>query len=73
MFLAGEYIDGGISGQKTKREDFQKLLSDVRANLIDLIIFTRLDRWFRSLRHYLNTQEVLDKHNVSWTAIQDLL
>lgn len=70
MILAGEYIDGGISGQKTKREDFQKLLSDVRANLIDLIIFTRLDRWFRSLRHYLNTQEVLDKHNVSWTAIR---
>lgn len=70
MILVGEYIDGGISGQKTKREDFQKLLSDVRANLIDLIIFTRLDRWFRSLRHYLNTQEVLDKHNVSWTAIR---
>lgn len=38
--------------------------------ILDLIIFTRLDRWFRNLRHYLNTQDILDKHGVSWTAIE---
>lgn len=69
MLLVGTYIDDGSSGQKLKRTDFQRLLDDVRNNRIDLILFTRLDRWFRNLRHYLNTQDILDKHNVSWLAI----
>lgn len=69
MILVDTYIDDGISGQKLKRDDFQRLIDDVRAGRIDLIIFTRLDRWFRNLRHYLNTQDILDKHGVSWTAI----
>lgn len=70
MILVDTYIDDGISGQKLKRDDFQRLLDDVRAGKIDLVIFTRLDRWFRNLRHYLNTQDILDKHGVSWTAIE---
>ena len=53
MILVDTYIDDGISGQKLKRDDFQRLIDDVRAGRIDLIIFTRLDRWFRNLRHYL--------------------
>lgn len=70
MILVDTYIDDGISGQKLNRDDFQRLLDDVRDGNIDLIIFTRLDRWFRSLRHYLNTQDVLDRYGVSWTAIE---
>lgn len=70
MILVDTYIDDGISGQKLKRNDFQRLLDDVRSGKIDLVIFTRLDRWFRNLRHYLNTQDILDKYGVSWTAIE---
>lgn len=70
MILVDTYIDDGISGQKLKRDDFQRLLDDVKTGQIDLVIFTRLDRWFRNLRHYLNTQDILDKHGVSWTAIE---
>lgn len=69
MVLYDTYIDGGISGQKLKRDDFMRLLDDVKAGKIDLIIFTRLDRWFRNLRHYLNTQATLDKYGVSWKAV----
>lgn len=69
MILVDTYIDDGISGQKLKRDDFARLMDDVRAGRIDLIIFTRLDRWFRNLRHYLNTQDILDRNSVSWTAI----
>ncbi|WP_366928449.1 recombinase family protein [Enterococcus gallinarum] len=69
LTVVGEYIDGGISGQKLNRDEFQRLLEDVQNDLIDLIIFTKLDRWFRNLRHYLNTQEILEKHNVSWNAV----
>lgn len=69
LILQDVYIDDGVSGQKIKRNDFTRLMDNVRAGLIDLIIFTKLDRWFRSLRHYLNTQATLEKYNVAWLAV----
>lgn len=69
LIFHDSYVDDGVSGQKLQRNDFQRLMDDVKSNQIDIIIFTRLDRWFRNLRHYLNTQAVLDAHNVSWIAI----
>ena len=63
MILQDTYIDDGVSGQKLDRDDFTRLIRNVKAGLVDLIIFTKLDRWFRSLRHYLNTQVILDKYN----------
>lgn len=68
--IAGEFIDDGISGTLlAERDELQNLLDAVRQRKVDLILFTRLDRWFRSIRHYLNTQDVLDKYNVPWKAI----
>lgn len=69
MVLAGEYIDEGISGRKADRDELKRLLEDVEKGKIDTILFTKLDRWFRSVRHYTATQEILDKKNVTWTAI----
>lgn len=69
MALAGTYIDDGISGRKIKREDFEQLLDDVRLGRVNLIIFTKLDRWFRSLRHYLNTQAILEANHCDWLAV----
>ena len=69
MVLAGTYIDDGISGRKIKREDFDQLLDDVRLGRVNLIIFTKLDRWFRSLRHYLNTQAILEANHCDWLAV----
>ena len=68
--VVGEYIDDGISGTLlNERDELQRMLDDVRDGKIDLLIFTKLDRYFRNLKHYLNTQEVLDKYNVPWIAI----
>ena len=67
--IAGEYIDDGVSGTKSDRDELQKLLDDVKQSRIDIVLVTKLDRWFRSIRHYLNTQEILDKHKVHWIAI----
>lgn len=69
LSFAGEYLDDGISGTKLDRDELQRLLDDVKAGKIDLILVTKLDRWFRSIRHYINTQELLDKHGVGWLAI----
>ena len=70
LVFGGEYLDDGISGQKyAQRDELQRLLDDVRGKKIDLIIFTKLDRWFRSVRHYTATQEILDRQGVGWLAI----
>ena len=68
--VTGEYIDDGVSGTLlNERDELQHLLDDVRKGLIDLLLFTRLDRYFRNVRHYLNTQSVLDEYGVTWRAI----
>lgn len=48
-----------------------QLLEDVKAKKIDLIVFTKLDRWFRSLSDYFKVQELLEKNNVNWRTIQE--
>lgn len=70
LISAGEYIDDGISGRKfEQRGELQRLLDDIKIHKVDMIIFTKLDRWFRSIRHYTATQEYLDKYGVTWLAI----
>ena len=68
--VVGEFVDDGISGVLLdERDELQHLLECVKNGEIDLIIFTRLDRWFRSIRHYLNVQDQLDRYGVPWRAI----
>ena len=67
--LVGDYADEGISASTLNRPDLQRLLDDVRAGKIDLIIFTKLDRWFRSVAHYYKIQEILEEHRVPWRTI----
>lgn len=68
--IVGEYIDDGVSGTLlNERDELQRMLDDVRDGKIDLVAFTRLDRYFRNLKHYLNTQETLDQYGVPWVAI----
>lgn len=71
--VAGHYIDPGISARKKadKRPALQRLLQDVREGKIDLIVFTKLDRWFRNVGEYYKVQEVLDNHKVAWKTIHE--
>lgn len=71
--IVDHYTDEGISGAKPplKRPALQRLLDDVEAGKIDVILFTKLDRWFRSVKEYFKVQEVLDKHGVQWKAIHE--
>lgn len=68
--IADKYIDDGVSGTLfNERDELQRLLNDVRQKKVDIICFTKLDRWFRNVRHYLNTQTILDDFGVPWEAI----
>lgn len=71
MKIVGHYCDEGVSAGKsyTKRPEMKRLLDDVQAGKIDIILFTRLDRWFRNVKEYFRVQEILDAHKVEWKAI----
>ena len=71
MKIVGIYRDEGHSARKPvlKRPVMLELLEDVKAGKIDLILFTKLDRWFRNIEQYYTVQAILDKHNVAWQAI----
>lgn len=71
--LIGHYTDAGISGGKAieKRPAMAQLLRDVQDGQVDLIVFTKLDRWFRSLKNYYIAQDVLDQHHCAWQAIHE--
>lgn len=64
------YIDDGISGTLLdERDELQRLLDNVKNHKIDIILICKLDRWFRSVKHYMTVQEILEKNNVPWKAI----
>lgn len=73
MKIVDVYLDEGISGAKPplKRPALKRLLDDVEAGKIDMILFTKLDRWFRSVKEYFKVQDVLDNNKVEWKAIQE--
>lgn len=67
------YADQGNTARKaiSKRKELQRLLDDVRADKIDIIIFKCLDRWFRNIRDYYKVQDILDEHGVDWECTQE--
>lgn len=69
--IVGCYADAGITARKKMkhRKELLRLLEDVKSGYIDLIIFTKLDRWFRNISDYYKVQEILDKHKVNWKTI----
>lgn len=71
--VVDHYTEEGISGGKpyTQRPQMSRLLEDVKAGKIDIILFTKLDRWFRNVKEYFKVQEILDEHKVEWKAIHE--
>lgn len=71
--VVGHYTDDGVSGAKPafKRPAMSRLLEDVKDGKIDIVIFTKLDRWFRNVKEYFKVQEILDNHKVEWKAIHE--
>lgn len=65
------YTDEGITARKNmqNRRELVRLLDDVKADKIDLILVTKLDRWFRNIKDYHNTQAILEAHNCNWKTI----
>ena len=67
--LRAKYDDGGFSGGNTDRPALQRLLEDVRAGKIDVIVVYKVDRLTRSLADFAKLVELFDQHSVSFVSV----
>src|SRR4030081_565134 len=67
--VRSRYDDGGYSGGSTDRPDLQRLLDDIRARKIDVIVVYKVDRLTRSLADFAKLVELFDAHGVSFVSV----
>ncbi len=67
--LPEHYDDGGFSGGNINRPALNRLLDDIKAGKIDMIVVYKLDRLSRSLLDFSDLQGVFDKYNVSFCSV----
>lgn len=63
------YDDGGISGGTLERPALARLLDDIRAKRVDLVIIYKVDRLTRSLADFAKLVDVFNDHNVSFVSV----
>ena len=67
--IRSRYDDGGYSGGSTDRPDLQRLLDDIRARKLDVIVVYKVDRLTRSLADFAKLVELFDAHGVSFVSV----
>ena len=73
VILPEHYDDGGYSGGNMERPALKRLLADVEAGKIDIILLYKMDRLSRSLLDFMKLTEILEQHNVSFVSVtQDI-
>lgn len=63
------YDDGGYSGGSMERPALQKLLDEVRARRLDVVVVYKVDRLTRSLADFAKLVELFDAHQVSFVSV----
>ena len=69
VLLEERYDDGGFSGGNINRPALKRLIHDVEAGKIDMIVVYKIDRLTRSLADFSKLIEVLDKHKCSFVSV----
>lgn len=67
--LPTAYDDGGYSGGSLERPALQRLLADIEAGRIDVIVVYKVDRLTRALSDFAKLVEVFDRCGVSFVSI----
>jgi site-specific DNA recombinase len=68
--LVGDrYDDGAFSGASLERPALQRLLADVRARRIDIVVVYKVDRLTRSLADFAKLIELFEAHSVSFVSV----
>ena len=67
--LPEEYDDGGLSGGTLDRPALQRLLADIEAGRIDIVVVYKVDRLTRSLLDFAKLVETMDKAGTSFVSV----
>jgi site-specific DNA recombinase len=63
------YDDGGFSGGSTNRPALQRLLEDIKARKVQVIVVYKVDRLTRSLADFAKLVESFDAYGVSFVSV----
>lgn len=66
--IVEKYADEGKSARSKirNRKELLRLIEDAKQKKFDIIVFWRLDRWFRSVQDYYKVQEILEANSIDW-------
>ena len=67
--LASMYDDGGLSGGTMERPALKRLLEDIEASKVQIVVVYKVDRLTRSLSDFAKIVDVLDAHNASFVSV----
>ena len=67
--LSAHYDDGGFSGGTMDRPALQRLLGDIAANKVDVVVVYKIDRLTRSLFDFAKMVEAFDAKGVSFVSV----
>ena len=63
------YDDGGYTGGNLERPALQRLMGDIEAGRVDLIVVYKIDRLTRSLADSVRLIDVLDRFHASFVSV----
>src|SRR5262245_61914020 len=66
-----EFVDQGVSGAKEKRPALDRLLREVKARRIDVVVVAAFDRFSRSVRHLVETLELFRHLGVEFVSLRE--
>ena len=63
------YDDGGLSGGTMERPALQRLLTDIKAGKVQIVVVYKVDRLTRSLADFAKIVDVFDAHGASFVSV----
>jgi DNA invertase Pin-like site-specific DNA recombinase len=69
VLVPDRYDDGGISGATLERPALKRLLADIEAHRIDVVVVYKIDRLSRALMDFAKLVEVFDRNNVTFVSV----
>jgi site-specific DNA recombinase len=67
--LPEHYDDGGFTGANMERPALQRLLADIEASKIDVVVVYKVDRLSRSLLDFARLIETFDRRGISFVSV----
>jgi site-specific DNA recombinase len=69
MLTGDRYDDGGFSGATLQRPALQRLIADIEAGGVDIVVVYKIDRLSRSLMDFAKLVEVFDRNSVTFVSV----